>query len=47
MQVTHHNTLGTEQTGFLQSDATAGIGQAGNTDIASSVNALSRRARQV
>jgi uncharacterized NAD-dependent epimerase/dehydratase family protein len=41
VQVTHHNVLSTQQTGFLQSDGSAGIGQAGNGGIASSVSALS------
>ncbi len=39
--MTHHNVLNTQHTAFLQSDGTAGVGQAGNADLASSVNALS------
>ena len=39
MQVTHHNTLGTQHTGFLNPAGTNG--PAGSTDIASSVSALS------
>jgi hypothetical protein len=38
--VTHHNLLTTQHT-FLLSDGAAGAGSAGNTDLASSVNALS------
>ncbi len=41
MQVTHHNVLAPLQTSFLQGAGSGGVGQAGNTDIASSVNALS------
>jgi hypothetical protein len=40
VQVTHHNVLNPPQTSFLGT-STDGVGQAGNTDIASTVNALS------
>ena len=41
MQVTHHNTLGTLKAAFLQGPSSAGLGQAGNTDIVSNITALS------
>jgi hypothetical protein len=41
VQVTHQNTLGTLTPAFLQGPGSAGLGQAGNTDIVSNINALS------
>ena len=41
MQVTHHNTLGALKAAFLQGPSSAGLGQGGNTDIASNIDALS------
>ena len=41
LQVTHQNTLGALTPAFLQGPSSAGLGQAGNTDIVSNINALS------
>jgi hypothetical protein len=41
VQVTHHNVLAPLQTSFLQGAGSGGVGQAGDSNIASSVNALS------